>query len=133
MIEDDCIEWDGTLFSNGYGYITPRYQGDSPLVHRRVWEEVNGTIPKSMCICHHCDNPPCINVDHLFIGSKRDNALDMMSKGRNVAPNKLKTHCIRGHELSGDNLRKRKDEYRDCRECYKRRKKEAYHAKKEML
>lgn len=42
-----------------------------------------GEIPKGMCVCHHCDNPPCCNSDHLFIGTQADNMGDCKKKGRN--------------------------------------------------
>jgi len=47
-----------------------------------VWEEANGPIPDGMGVLHHCDNPPCKNLDHLFLGTQKDNMRDMEEKGR---------------------------------------------------
>jgi len=77
----DCLEWTGTPNSHGYGAIrTP--QG-SEGAHRTVWKHHHGAIPKGMYICHHCDNPPCVEIDHLFMGTNRDNQLDYVRKGLN--------------------------------------------------
>jgi len=52
------------------------------MAHRKAWEDEHGPIPPGMNVCHHCDNPPCINPDHLFLGTQKDNAVDMSRKGR---------------------------------------------------
>lgn len=83
----DCIEWTGYRNEHGYG----RYRvadGRRLYAHRFAWEQVHGPIPEGMCICHHCDNPPCINVEHLFLGTHLDNNRDMVAKGR--------LHTLRG-------------------------------------
>lgn len=81
-IHDECIEWDGATI-RGYG-CTRKNVGDrgTQYVHRLAWEEAYGLIPSGLCVLHKCDNPPCFNVDHLFLGTKSDNTHDMMSKGR---------------------------------------------------
>ncbi len=71
-----CWEWQGTRQSAGYGLLGHRY------VHRLAWALSNGTLPTGMQICHHCDNPPCCNPAHLFLGTGADNAQDSVSKGR---------------------------------------------------
>lgn len=77
---DNCIEWNNYRDVGGYGIF--RFNGKLNLVHRLVWELKNGFIPKAMEICHHCDNPSCFNPKHLFIGTHRDNMLDMKYKYR---------------------------------------------------
>lgn len=78
--KDECWEWTGCRIRNGYGRLG--YKGKQHLTHRIAWELTNGTIPDGLCILHKCDNPPCCNPDHHFLGTKLDNMLDMRSKGR---------------------------------------------------
>lgn len=81
-----CWLWTGSCIAAGYGQIEVRENGrrKSLRVHRVVWELLRGPIPEGLVLCHTCDNPPCCNPDHLFVGTHRDNILDMVSKGRNV-------------------------------------------------
>ena len=53
------------------------------MAHRVAWVKARGEIPAGICVLHRCDNPPCINVDHLFLGTQIDNILDCSAKGRN--------------------------------------------------
>jgi hypothetical protein len=91
-ITDDCIEWDGFLNEKRYGItsvIDPgRIRKDGKQryklerIHRLAWIEANGPILDGLCVLHKCDNPPCFNIEHLFLGTKADNNLDMRTKGR---------------------------------------------------
>jgi len=79
--ENDCWEWTGTKnkkFQHGRVGRKNRLE----LTHRVAWELTNGPIPEGLLICHHCDNPPCCNPKHLFLGTKQDNCDDMRRKGR---------------------------------------------------
>lgn len=80
IAEDKCIEYQGCKDESGYGLRN--IKGVCYRTHRLAWEEVNGTIPKGLFVCHKCDNPSCININHLFLGTNSDNMLDMYKKGR---------------------------------------------------
>lgn len=78
-----CREWSGSR--NPFGHGTIRIVAKVQLVHRVAWEAVNGKIPAGLDCLHRCDNPPCWNVDHLFLGTQADNNADRDRKGRHVA------------------------------------------------
>jgi hypothetical protein len=78
----DCLVWDGYRDNKGYGRINIGQRMKS--VHRTVWVLRYGEIPpETPCVLHRCDNPPCCNVGHLFLGTVADNNADMIAKGRN--------------------------------------------------
>jgi len=79
-----CHEWQAGLTRAGYGQF--RVDGKVMKSHRVSWLLHHGEIADGMFVCHHCDNPKCVNPDHLFLGSHDDNMADMRSKGRGVVP-----------------------------------------------
>jgi len=109
-----CWLWLGAHGSNGYG--TFKVGGVQTSAHRAslILHGVS-VLPEQMA-CHRCDNPPCVNPDHLFAASQSENMMDARRKGRIAHYNSAKTHCIRGHVLSGYNLITL-DGGRACREC----------------
>ena len=77
---DGCWVWNGATDGDGYGCFS--YAGKSYRAHR-IALELDGRPPGEMFACHHCDNPSCVNPDHLFVGTNKDNMVDMVAKGRN--------------------------------------------------
>lgn len=78
-----CVLWTGYSTADGYGRI--RHQGRMRMVHRLAYELAYGAIPIGKMVLHRCDTPCCCNPHHLFLGTNRDNVLDMVSKNRNCA------------------------------------------------
>ncbi len=75
-----CFEWSRARDQKNYGKI--RFAGKSHYAHRLHWEFRKGAIPAGLFVCHHCDNPPCIRLSHLFLGTAGENILDAARKGR---------------------------------------------------
>lgn len=125
-----CWEWSAAKNHAGYGFFTmykkQRGHTNSELAHRASWILHRGQIPESRFVCHHCDNPSCVNPDHLFVGSATDNVHDMIDKGRAKLIGRPRvSHCAHGHELTGANLLASRTGKRACRTCYQRRDREA--------
>lgn len=75
-----CYLWDGYIRPDGYGWVTMKRK--TYFAHRVVYEFFNGPISDGLIIRHKCDNPACINPEHLEIGTHKDNAEDRVSRGR---------------------------------------------------
>ena len=106
-LETPCIEWEGATDWGGYG-IEYR-EGRNVRVHRRVWIDANGELPKDVFVCHRCDNPPCYRLDHLFAGTGKDNADDREAKGRSP-----RTHPWQGRQwgkLTNEQVEEISDRY----------------------
>ncbi len=117
---EECWPW--TAYCNPMGYGKISWRG-KPRIASRVSMEIAGfDIPDDLHVCHTCDNPPCVNPAHLFVGTRSDNMQDSIAKGRFVDPlngvlNRDKTHCKRGHAFTESNTHIRRDGSRVCRTC----------------
>lgn len=76
-----CQVWTEHTTKAGYGQFY-LHSGDPRLAHSVSYALTKGPVPPRLHVCHHCDNPPCVRPDHLFIGTAADNARDMVAKGR---------------------------------------------------
>ena len=77
-----CVEWAKALDRQGYGVAW--YEGKKTSAHRMEWIKTNGSIPAGMCVLHKCDNPSCINIKHLFLGTRAENNKDRAFKKRSA-------------------------------------------------
>jgi hypothetical protein len=79
--DGECLVWTGWRAASGHGLMG--LSGNVKIrPHRLMWELMRGLIPEGLCVCHRCDNPPCCNIEHLFLGTVGDNNRDMFAKGR---------------------------------------------------
>lgn len=76
---DGCWKFNGAILRNGYGLISDG-NGNEIMAHRAAWTMFRGPIPDGLLVCHTCDHRYCINPDHLFLGTQKDNMRDMRSK-----------------------------------------------------
>lgn len=98
-----CLEWTGSRHvQTHYGLFWRN--GRNELAHRQAWLIFVGEIPEGLCVLHRCDNRRCVDVNHLFLGTRTDNHKDMVMKGRMVVPNlKLNPDIVREIRASGEN------------------------------
>jgi hypothetical protein len=94
-----CWGWIGSTDSGGYGQL--QHNGKLQPAHRVAWMLVNGPLPEGLWVLHRCDNPPCTNPDHLFLGTRRDNMMDASHKGRMLGRRKLTPDDVRAIRASG--------------------------------
>ena len=106
-----CVLWIGALSSNGYGQFW--FNRGQIGAHVWAWVAANGPLPVGLQIDHLCRNRACVNARHLEAVTGKVNTLRGTSP---AALNNFKTHCLRGHELSGRNLIQIARR-RVCREC----------------
>jgi len=103
--QENCWIWIGPKFRYGYGKLDlcVNHKNKTFSAHRCAWENAFGPIPTGLLVCHRCDNPLCVNPDHLFLGTNKENSQDMVLKGRSLKGDKnpLRIHpeLVRRGEL----------------------------------
>lgn len=115
--DDECWEWLAGKNSRGYGAF--KLNKKTVTASRISWSLLNGEISSDIFVCHSCDNPSCVNPNHLFTSDSQGNVDDMIRKKRHR--NQVKTHCKNGHEFTEENtflqVYKGLSNWRVCREC----------------
>lgn len=81
---ETCWVWNGSKDKAGYGRVL--LKGKMLFAHRVAWQLVHGNTHQGLCVCHHCDNPACVRIDHLFLGTIGENIQDAARKGRLKGP-----------------------------------------------
>lgn len=115
-METPCWMWEGSTYGTGYGRFF--LKGNAVKAHRASFV-LSGEKPLLRLALHDCDNRMCVNPAHIYEGTNADNTDDRTSRGRHQ--NFIKTHCKRGHPLSGDNMKIRfhpqNKPWRECQAC----------------
>ena len=118
----ECHEWTASKRPNGYGQFF--YDGTVGYAHRYSYELHRGGIPAGLFVCHSCDNPGCVNPEHLFLGRPKDNTRDMVSKGRAATGEKngaaklsdAQVRDIKGRRSRGERVKGLAEEFGVCRD-----------------
>jgi len=112
--DNGCILWTGPIDSKGYGVL--KHGPISFRAHRIAYSLKHGAIPTGLNACHTCDTPSCVNPDHIFIGTQKDNIHDMIKKNRNTLPPRTRdiSPTLKAQikaDISGESLQKLAKKY----------------------
>lgn len=92
---NDCWVWTASRYASGYGQFKAKAGKPAVRASRFSWMLHFGPIPDGLLVCHHCDNPPCVRPEHLFLGTHQDNHDDMRRKGRQATASPASLHRLR--------------------------------------
>jgi hypothetical protein len=108
---DGCWPWTGARDKDGYGVF-----GQARAQRWLLGYRLNRPLLPDELACHHCDNPPCVNPRHLYVGDYSRNQADAVERGRHH--NASKTHCKNGHEYTDETTYVvMSTGHRQCRRC----------------
>lgn len=118
IMPSGCWEWVGSRLSKRYRYGRMHVGKSLVLAHRFSWTISRGAIPDGLDVLHKCNNAPCVNPDHLYLGTNFENQRDrVLAESPFRCGSSVKTHCPRGHPYSGDNLKITANGNRKCKIC----------------
>ena len=102
--DDQCWNWKNQKNKKGYGLFNFSRGNETTLAHRIAFKIANGYLPNDRFVCHSCDNPSCCNPSHLWLGTPKDNTVDMMEKGRWKPADPIRGENASGAKLSNKDV-----------------------------
>lgn len=112
---EECWIWKASVKSNRYGQF--RFNKKNTGAHRVAYILTHGEFDNNLDVCHTCDNPPCVNPNHLWLGTTRDNILDMTKKGRHGQQRLSRDNCRQGHPYTEETTGYKENGNKYCKIC----------------